>query len=414
MIGVKPVRLLLLLFYLSLSSFSNALELDYKGYLESYTAVLANDDVEWLAIHQGLRLETTLREDQAELTMRLHALYDSLNSQSTVLACREAYVDYLEDAWDVRLGRQIIIWGKADGLIITDVISPKDQSAFMKREFDDMRLAVDAVKLQLHMDAFRIEGVWIPLFVPTKLPEPGSLWYYQMDAPDSVLLSLTEAIVPESTMLNSEFGFRLAVNSSWLDLSLYWYDGWYDDYVVSRQVSQSGSTLQLTMEPKYHRAHMIGLDAAKPMGEFVWRLESGLFINKPFIGEAIHDEQLYRHHEIKSLIGLDWSPGDDWSITGQVYNNYVIDYDQALDVNEQDWAITLTISKKLLDQLLELSASAYSTMDFDEGYAQMEADYALTDGLHIALGATILYGQTGYMAAIANNDNGWMHVKYSF
>lgn len=411
---LKSVRLVLLLACLGLARAGHALDLSYKGYLEQYTAVLAADEQQWLAVYQGIRLETTLREAQAELTMRLHALHDSLNSTATEVACREAYIDYLEDSWDMRIGRQIVVWGKADGLIITDVVSPKDQSAFMKREFDDMRLAVDAVKLQFHQDVFRVEGLWIPLFVPAKQPEPGSPWYYQMEFPENLQLTLNDTVAPEAALLNSEFGLRLAVNSSWMDLSLYWYDGWYDDYVISRQVISAGSTMQLLLQPEYHRMHMIGLDGAKPMGSFVWRLESGLFIDKPFAGEAIDDEALYRHHEVKSLAGLDWTVNSDCTITGQLYNRVILDYNQAISDTEKEWAITLSASYKLLDQLLELSASGYSTLEFDSGYAQVEADYALTDGLHIALGATMIMGDSGYMAAIADNDNGWMHIKYSF
>ena len=39
---------------------------------------------------------------------------------------REAWLEHVGDGWDLRLGRQLIIWGKADGVRITDNICPTD------------------------------------------------------------------------------------------------------------------------------------------------------------------------------------------------------------------------------------------------------------------------------------------------
>ena len=39
---------------------------------------------------------------------------------------KEAYIDFGNDWASLRTGRQIIIWGKADGVQIVDIICPQD------------------------------------------------------------------------------------------------------------------------------------------------------------------------------------------------------------------------------------------------------------------------------------------------
>ena len=45
-------------------------------------------------------------------------------AEETGFDLHEAWLEYAAEGWDMRLGRQTIIWGKADGVQITDIISP--------------------------------------------------------------------------------------------------------------------------------------------------------------------------------------------------------------------------------------------------------------------------------------------------
>ena len=44
---------------------------------------------------------------------------------------REMYIDFFTKKMDIRIGKQQIIWGQADGVFITDVVTPKDLSEFL-------------------------------------------------------------------------------------------------------------------------------------------------------------------------------------------------------------------------------------------------------------------------------------------
>lgn len=62
------------------------------------------------------------------------------------LGLREAYLDLNFSNFNLRAGKQQIIWGKAEGVFITDIVSPKDLSEFLLRDFDEIRMGVTSLK----------------------------------------------------------------------------------------------------------------------------------------------------------------------------------------------------------------------------------------------------------------------------
>ena len=61
---------------------------------------------------------------------------------------REAYVDLRLKRWDVRIGKQIIAWGRADRINPTDNLTPRDFTLLVPEE-DDNRFGSSAVRTKL-------------------------------------------------------------------------------------------------------------------------------------------------------------------------------------------------------------------------------------------------------------------------
>ena len=95
--------------------------------------------------------------------------YDAVSNQID-FSLGELWLDYTSSFWGVRIGRQKTAWGKADGIDITNVITPKDMSSFSAMTGDDSHLAIDAVRLSLSGDKFTADAYWIPFFTPSPLP----------------------------------------------------------------------------------------------------------------------------------------------------------------------------------------------------------------------------------------------------
>ncbi len=76
---------------------------------------------------------------------------------------RELYVDFLSDRLDVRLGRQQVVWGTADGVKILDAVNPTDMREFTLDDYADSRIPLWMVKLEY---APTVNGTFQFLFVP--------------------------------------------------------------------------------------------------------------------------------------------------------------------------------------------------------------------------------------------------------
>ena len=51
-----------------------------------------------------------------------------------------------EDLLALSLGKQQVVWGKADGVFITDIVSPLNLTEFLLPDFDEIRTGGDCYK----------------------------------------------------------------------------------------------------------------------------------------------------------------------------------------------------------------------------------------------------------------------------
>jgi len=85
------------------------------------------------------------------------------------VALREAYVNLYAGPVDLRLGQQIVVWGRADAFNPTNNITPFDLRIRSPVE-DDRRLGNVGARTFLNFAPLRLEGVWMPLYRPAEIP----------------------------------------------------------------------------------------------------------------------------------------------------------------------------------------------------------------------------------------------------
>ena len=90
----------------------------------------------------------------------------------TFIDLREAYVNTYLGPFDLRLGKQIIVWGRADALNPTNNLTPVDFRIRSPLE-DDIRLGNVGARAFLRLSPVRLEGVWMPTYLATELPPVG-------------------------------------------------------------------------------------------------------------------------------------------------------------------------------------------------------------------------------------------------
>jgi hypothetical protein len=100
------------------------------------------------------------------------------SSWSTYGQIREAYVSYLGEGYDIRLGQQIIPWGKSDGINPTDYFTAKNYT-FLNPADEVKRQGAPGASLSFTPEKgtspFTIQGVFQAYYPQTKLLIPDTV-----------------------------------------------------------------------------------------------------------------------------------------------------------------------------------------------------------------------------------------------
>jgi hypothetical protein len=383
-------------------------EINVKGFIDSYHAARLKSPNDFLSSRNRLRLEMFIEKGNALIFASINAMKHHTLPDQTGIKLREAWMEYTAESWDLRIGRQIIVWGKADGIQITDVISPMDYTEFLARDYDDLRMPVDAVKFRILSKIFNVELIWVPTFQSAVIPDSDNPWGFNQNFPEHVTVIKEDAIIPKSTLENSEFGGKLSFYLKGIDFAVSAMHIWDKFPALHKEYITSD---QLLVRREHHRVTFLGLDFSLPLGDYVLRGESAYFIGKPL---ETSDVGLIKKNVLKWLIGLDWFPGGDWNLSAQITGTKIHGYEEVLTDRSHTLFATVSCTKKLFREILTLSTFAYIGINRGDLFNRCSVEYALTDELHLSIGVDLFLGSKGMFGQYQDNSEVWIKARYSF
>ncbi len=383
------------------------LSLQLNGFVDSYHALQAEYPHKIMSSRTRLRLEMRADYGEASLYSSMNLAYNSLIKDQSGAFLREAYFDYAGKYLEVKAGRQIVTWGVADGLRLTDLISPMDYTEFMANDYDDIRVPVNAINLKYPGESFSAEVVFVP--VPEYFVMPsGEDNPWTMPLPPNTSMDLSGT--PEKRLKNSEVGGRLRFFLENLDFSL----------TALRTFNKSPITVagydpeakSAVIKGVYEPMNVVGGDVSIPAGEIVIRGEVAAYFGEPI---ALKNSIDYWHRSsFNALIGIDWYAGDNWTVMAQYMHKVIMDYQSVLGTEQNTSMITARISKELLNNTLKLSVYGMFDVDNVGFYVRPAADYLLSDQITLSLGGDLLGGRRGTFKTYKKNTQMWVKGKYFF
>jgi len=359
----------------------DSLRVNVKGFVDTYHAVRSEQPNDWMSSRTRVRGEVTIEKGNTGAYVSANLIHNAILKDRSGFQLREAYAYYSDDHWDVRAGRQIITWGVADALRLTDIISPMDYTEFLAQDYDDIRIPVGALRLRYSREKWCFEAVAIPVSsffeLPTDDKNPWSVG--QLPIGDE----------PNRRLSNMEYGGRLSFFLSGIDFSFSALHTWNKMPVFCDGIGQ------------YSRMTMLGADVSVPVGKFVVRGE---------VAEYLDEAQTFgRAASTNALLGIDWYAGNDWSISAQYSHKYIASGD-----NRNSGLATFRISKELLHNTLALQSFAYVDVTNGGVYNRLSADYAINDQLHATIGYDYFHADRGMFTVYKKNSELFFKLKYSF
>ncbi len=405
--------------------------LDLSGYARYYAGVKAGNGNNDLTISQ-----TTMNMNFEKLTdfgaFKVNPmLYYYGGLDSLVLYLREAYVDMYFNKFDLRIGKQQVIWGKADGVFITDIVSPKNLSEFLLPEFDEIRIGITAVKLDYYVaDNHTIEAIWSPVFNPTVYAPTNSIWHPNMmpqislpNNPPVVIDRSKEKITP--SLENSEFFLKYSALTSAIDFEIMGAYMWDDDPALAKNVEFTPVNGQpvptkVTVMPEHKRLSLAGGSFSTTLGPFVLRGEAAYYFGKYFqtTNPAVNNGLVQKDY-IHYLVGVDFTLWDI-NLSGQFIQKAIMDYkdgellETPLFKEQYNNMATFLAHYSCLNETLTLEYFMYYDFNYDDALIRPRILYDYSDHISLQFGANIFVGDQGLFGQYDKNDMVYAKVYYNF
>lgn len=419
-----PIYLLGLLYLFTFLTVSaqtapeNTPELKVNGFVRNYTGVLF-DQGDFNMVENTLEL--TLKYQRKKTTLVATPFVYQYTEQDMYLGIRELYLDFYAEKVDIRIGKQQIIWGQADGVFITDIVSPKNLTEFLLRDFNEIRMGVTALKLNYYPSPdHTLEFVWMPEFTASIAPKEGSIWRPVLNYPAPPIIDETQKEITPS-IKNSEVFIRYSLSKSEIDLQVIGGYTWDDDPVlhVNKQFVVDPITNELILSsilvaPKHHRLGLIGANFSTEKKGFIIRGEGAFYTGKYFQTIApTATDALTKKDYVNYVVGLDKSFGE-WKISGQFVQKIILDYDAEINEEETTNMATFLMTKTLMRETVRLELFSYIGLNDSDAFVRPRAYYFPTDGTSIEIGVNIFIGDTGTFGQYNKNDMIYTKLKYNF
>lgn len=311
---------------------------------------------------------------------------------------------------DLKVGRQITAWGRADGINPTDKLSPRDFT-LLAPEDGDQRYGNEAVKASIDSG----NGVF-------------SAWAFLRSASDTIPLTSLPMVRYEVAPVRNkrQWALRWDHASDGLDSSVSYFDGF--DPMPDLNFAGFGPD-GVRVRVTNHRVRMLGADLSLTQGSVVWRAEAAITRTEN-AGAQDFDQ---KRSSFMVVGGPEWSQGDI-TLGSQLVAQWVFDYvspdtvsdpilrdiawRQAAASNQpraRQYGLVLRLAARWLGDNLLTEISGIALGPRRNAIVRTKVDYALDDHWHVQAGSETFFGdQRTFFGQLRANRLAYLQLRYAY
>ncbi len=365
--------------------------------------------------------------------------YDEVYQSNTpYLELKELFITHSSNNLDLRAGIQRFAWGRLDEYPPNDLLNPWDYSQFLRKPLEDRKIGVPSVSATLNNGDWTCDTVWIPVFVPYRLPMPYERWSGIASAsalsqiPNAEIVP-AEPALPDRTIENSTIAFRARRNGD-IEWAVNLFNG-YDTHPVFRTTAlvidpQPGKVLiDPGYVPDFHRISVIGMDAAAVRGDLSIRAETAyafnryLNIRKEFWGypalpaPGIHPlgsiEQ--KRDTLEYGIGADYRLFEDGLLTMQAQQTIILGNVDLFYEQKVETLLWANVKIGWMNQKIETNLNIAYNPEHGDTMGKAGASYVFSDSWKAGFTAINLNGPVqSIFGRYARNDQVEAELVYSW
>ncbi len=309
----------------------------------------------------------------------------------------DAYIEgSLTDNLDLKVGRQVVVWGRSDTIRITDILNPLDNRRPGMVDIEDLRLPTGMIKADFFMGDWRVTPIAIVEQRFSKNPAFGSAFN---PAPNPHLLEEKPNDVTYALSVGGEF-------SGW-DVNFY-----------AAHVYDDNVRVVLRPQPKivHNKIDMLGTALNVLSGAWLFKTELAYF-------DGLHYTNTLnkKFSRTDALVGVEYKGIADTLISYDVSMRHLNSYDNRLleeriPLKQDTYQHAFRVSSDFMNATVtgNYLISLYGKKLDEGGFQRLWVKYEIADGINLNAGVVDYIGGSKLFDSIKKNDMVFMDVSYSF
>ncbi len=319
----------------------------------------------------------------------------------------DVYINYAHPRFNLKLGNQVVRWGKADGYSPLDNLNPEDYRDGIAGRREDRKLPIPMANLEIYHGQITFQGIFIPGFFGPELDFTGTDWAMFRHA-DSTIGSFGLAEDdPGCSLDNSEYGIRVAGILKNIDYAVSWFhtredlptpdsmwlppgvvlpSGEFSPIDLALFASVSGQNISLV----HDRQNIFGFEIETTVKDFGVRADIAYFDNQSFQTSRLERMQ---KAQWQYMLGMDYNSPNAWYANLQFFQSSVRDYDPLIVwAEEQTSALIGTFRKTFSNGNYEIECRGYYDFSGDATMINPKFTIAYWQPLRLEFGAEFFDG----------------------
>jgi len=309
----------------------------------------------------------------------------------------ELYDAYLEGSLssnlDMKLGRQVVVWGRSDTIRVTDVLNPLDNRRPGMVDIEDLRLPVAMAKFDYFVGDWRITPIAVAEQRFSKNPPSGSAFNPN---PKNMPNDKSYSDITPALSIGGEFS------------------GWDINFYASRLHNDTGYFDNGKIS--HDKVDMVGTAVNILKGSWLLKSELAHFDGLKY--SSVSNKEFKR---TDALVGLEYNGVADTLISYDVAVRNIHDYDkrlkqELLDVKERSYQHAFRVSSDFMNATVKANylISLFGSKMNEGGFQRAWIKYDIADAISTNIGVVDYIGGSKRFDSVANNDMVFTDISYSF
>lgn len=336
-----------------------------------------------------------------------------VDDQRTDGQLRDTFVDVSLDSFDVRLGKQQVVWGEAIALFYADVVNAKDLREFILPDFEFLRTPEWAADLEYHRGPLHGELVWIPFPEMDRIARPGADFAPAFPLPPGTPVAFQPEEKPADQLKNSQWGGKVAYRGEGWDASAFFQRSWQKTAVYQTVAAESA----LRVTPIHPRLSQGGITLTAGLRDAVLKAESVFSRERHFQDlSGRSPDGLAARDTLDSLVGIDYVFRKAVDASLQLSQRWIPDFTEGLyQQRAVRYYLTARLKTGFFDNRLEPEVTALKDLSSEDAMLRPKLSYKATSRIRVSLGWDGFAGRPYDLFGQFNSrDRVYSELRYDF